>query len=80
MSIDFQVTFTANCDIEDAVVEYEALIDNGIGFDQAIYDAIEENLTCSKDGFNHIPKSVIEGFAHALRKRLGGVQLEMELD
>ena len=82
MTIDFQVTFTAKCDIEDAFNDFETIMEWSPDHDpdKAIYDAIEENLIVSRDAVEHLPQSVIEDFANALRKRIGGVQLEIELN
>jgi hypothetical protein len=85
MKVDFTVTYTAQCEIEDAFNDYEELISwensaNPVHADpeRAIYEAIEENLVCPRDAIEHLPQDVIEQFATALKQRIGGVQLEME--
>lgn len=83
MTIDFQVTFTANCDIEDAFNDFKTIMEWSCSDpdpDKAIYTAIEENLIVPRDAVEYLPQSVIEDFANALRKRIGGIQLEMELN
>ena len=82
MKVDFQVTFTAKCDIEDAFNDYQTITQyaDPADPDRAIYEAIEENLYCPIEAVEHLPQSVIEDFAKVLRTRIGGIQMEMELD
>lgn len=82
MKVDFQVTFTAKCDIEDAFNDYQTITEykDPADPDRAIYEAIEENLYCPREAIEHLPQSVIEDFAKTLRTRIGGIQMEMELD
>ena len=79
MKVDFQVTYTASCDIETAFNDYDELISwkkYHADPEQAIYKAINENLCCPQDV--DVPNEVIEKFATALKLRIGGVQMEME--
>lgn len=82
MKVDFQVTFTAKCDLDDAFDDYTTIMewDTYRDPDEVIYDVIERNLIVPKDASEHMPQSVIEEFAKALRIRIGGVQMWMELD
>ena len=82
MNVNFQATFTAECDIEEAFNDFETLMEWHKDLDphKAVYDAIEENLICfPKESAEYLPQEVIEKFADALRKRIGGVQMEMDL-
>ena len=83
MKVDFTVTYTASCDMEDAFNDYEELVSwknaanpAHANHERAIYEAINENLICPKDV--DVPDEVIEKFATALKVRIGGVQMEME--
>ena len=82
MKVDFTVTFTAKCDIEDAFNDYQTITQyaDPADPDRAIYEAIEENLVYPRDAGEYLPQSVIEDFATALRHRIGGIQMRMELD
>ena len=87
MKVDFPVTFTAKCDIEDAFNDFEAIIEYDYDketdeqtIDKVIYQAIEENMIVPKEATEYLPQSVVEEFANALRKRIGGVQLEMDIE
>ena len=79
MKVDFPVTYTASCDIEDAFDYYEQLISWKTYYadpEQAIYRAINEYLCCPQNV--DVPDEVIEKFVNALKLRIGGVQMEME--
>ena len=80
MTVDFQLTFTARCDLNDAFDDYNTMMEWNPDYDpnKAIYDAINENLICPQDV--DVPEDVFEQFAKALKTRIGGVQLEMELN
>lgn len=80
MKVDFQVTYTATCDIEEAVEDFNGDMDWNPDKDinKAIYDAVEENMRYPKEIDGDVPQFVIEQFATALRLRVGGVQTEME--
>ena len=82
MKVDFTVTFTAVCDIEDAFNDYQTITQypDPADPDRAIYEAIEKNLFCPREAIEYLPQFVVEDFAKALRTRIGGIQLEMELD
>ena len=82
MKVNFEVTFTAKCDMDDAFDDYNSIMEWNPQIDpnEAIYDAINENLIVSDDAFELTPQSVIETFANALRTRIGGVQMRMELN
>lgn len=78
MKVDFTITYTASCDMEDAFNDFEELIawKDPADPERAIYEAINENLICPQDV--DVPDEVIEKFAAALKQRIGGVQMEME--
>ena len=80
MKVDFQVTYSATCDIEEAVEQYKSDLkwDKSKDIDQTIYDAVEETMIYPHEIDGDVPQFVIEKFAEALRTRLGGIQLEME--
>lgn len=80
MKVDFQVTYTATCDIEEAVEQFNDDMewDSSKDINKAIYDAVEETMYYPKEIDGDVPQFVIEQFAAALRLRLGGVQTEME--
>lgn len=82
MKVDFQVTFTAMCDLNDAFDDYNTIMEWNpqMDPDKVIYDAIEGNLIVSNDASEYMPQSVIEEFASALRTRIGGIQMRMELE
>lgn len=80
MKVDFQVTYTATCDIEEAVEQFNDDMewDSSKDINKAIYDAVEEVMCYPKEIDGDVPQFVIEQFAAALRLRVGGVQTEME--
>lgn len=80
MKVDFQVTYTATCDIEEAVEEFQSDLewDPSKDINKAIYDAIERVMIYPREIDGDVPQFVIEQFANALRTRIGGVQTEME--
>ena len=76
MKIDFTVPYTAHIDIEEAFGEYETYYRCGYEVDEAVYNAIEDSIHYPRDV--ELPQEVIETAATALRKRIGGIQMEME--
>lgn len=76
MKIDFTVPYTARIDIEEAFREYEIYYQCGYEVDEAIYHAVEESIYYPHE--IELPQEVIETAVTALRKRIGGIQLEME--
>jgi len=79
MKVKYTREFEVECDLEQAEEDYreDFYWDPYIEPDRAIYDAIEANLMYDRDE-GDLPQDVIEQFATALRKRIGGVQMEME--
>lgn len=79
MDIKFTVTHSAYCDIDTAYEEYLDRKEYVSNFDpdREIYRAVNNNVISEYDD---VPRAVVEEFAKALRSRVGGVQLEMELD
>lgn len=80
MQVDFQTTYTARCDIDDALDDYNSTMDWNPDYDpvEAIQEAINENLICPNDV--EIPEEVFEQFVNALKMRIGGIQMKMGLD
>lgn len=79
MKVKYTKEFEVECDIEQAEEDYREDLywEPNMEPDKAIYDAIEANLIYARDE-GDLPQDVIEQFATALRKRIGGVQMEME--
>ena len=80
MKLKYTKEFEVECDMDQAEEDFHEIIywNPEMDFNRALYDAIEDNLVYYSDG--DIPQSVIEEFAQALRKRIGGIQIKMELD
>ena len=81
MKVTWTNTFTTDFDLDKAQEDFNYILywNPKADIDQAIYDAIEENW--GFDGEEYIDTNpAIEQCAQALRKRIGGVQLEMELN
>ena len=81
MNIEFTVKYVAYFDLEQAYYDYFAILDYSPDkdYDAAIYDAVEENLNWPTNQ-DEYPNEVVETAAAALRKQIGGIQMEMELD
>lgn len=80
MKVEWTNTFTADFDLDQAQQDFYDIMDCDPDKDPdtAIYDAVEDNWSC--DGEEYIDTSeAIEICAKALRERVGGVQLQMEL-
>lgn len=82
MKIEWTVTYQTDFDLEQAAEDYNLLIKHpyNIDPDKAIYDAVEANWACDWyiEEFSDTSPA-IEQCAEALRKRLGGVQMQMDL-
>lgn len=81
MKITWTNTFTADFDLDQAQQDFYDIMDwdPDKDPDSAIYDAVEANW--SFDGEEYIDTApAIEQCAKALRKRIGGVQIKMEVD
>lgn len=80
MEINFTITYVAHFDEEQAEEDfYSALWENpSIDPYKALYDAVEENLSWPRE-VDDCPNEVVETAATALRKRIGGIQLTMDL-
>ena len=80
MDIQFTVPYTAYFDLEQAIEDFHTDLFYKPKYDPdlAIYDAVEDNISYPV-GIEELPPEVIEIAAKALRKAVGGVQLEMEL-
>ena len=81
MIVTWTNTFTTNFDLDQAEEDYRYLLKWIPNKDPetAIYDAVEANWIC--DGEEYLDTTpAIEQCAKALRERIGGIQLEMELE
>ena len=81
MKVTWTNTFTVDFDLDQAQEDFREILYWNPNKDpeDAIYDAIEANWAC--DGEEYIDTSkAIETCAKALRERIGGVQLKMELN
>lgn len=80
MEINFTITYTAQFDEEQAEEDFRFIMEqNPEDPDKALYDAVEANLAWPRY-VDDCPDEVVETAATALRKRIGGIQLRMELD
>ena len=80
MKVTWTNTFTADFDLDQAQEDFNEIMywtpDTDV--DKAIYDAVEANWIC--DGEEHLDtSSAIEQCAKALRERIGGVQMRMDI-
>ena len=82
MKVTWTNTFTTEFDLDQAEEDFHFIMEqNPEDPDKAIYDAVEANWMCEWDIEEFGDTSpAIEQCADALRKRIGGVQLEMELN
>ena len=82
MKVTWTNTFTAEFDLDQAEEDFHFIMEqNPEDPDKAIYDAVEANWVCEWDIEEFGDTSpAIEQCADALRKRIGGVQMRMELD
>lgn len=81
MTITWTETFTTQFDIDQAVEDAEFNFANNsyLGQDKIIYNAVEDNMEFRDcDVIDYY--EAIEIAAKALRTRLGGIQMRMELD
>lgn len=82
MKIEWTATHQTDFDLEQAVEDYNLLIEHpyNVNPDKAIYCAVEANWVCDWDIEEFGDTSpAIEQCAKALRKRIGGVQMQMDL-
>lgn len=81
MKVTWTNTFTAEFDLDQAQEDFEHILywNPNTDIDKAIYDAVEANWYF---GYDEIvdANEAIEICAKALRERIGGVQMRMELD
>ena len=81
MIIEWANTFKVDFDLDQAQEDYNQIMywNPSTYAETAIYDAVEANWYC--DGEEYIDTNpAIEIAAKALRERIGGVQMKMELD
>ena len=81
MDIKFTVTYTADFDLIQAEQDFYEMLywDHNADIDKLLYSAVVENITWPTD-VDDLPDEVVETAETALRKRIGGIQLEMELN
>lgn len=82
MKVTWTNTFTTEFDLDQAEEDFRFIMEqNPEDPDKAIYDAVEANWVCEWDIEEFGDTSpAIEQCAKALRERIGGVQMRMELD
>lgn len=87
MKVTWTNTFSVDFDLDQAQEDFNHILwilsktNSEIDIDKAIYDAVEANWACDWDIEEYIDTApAIEQCAKALRNRIGGVQIEMELD
>ena len=83
MKVTWTNTFTVDFDLDQAQEDFNQILywNPDADIDKAVYDAVEANWACDWDIEEFGDTSpAIEQCAKALRKRIGGVQLEMELN
>lgn len=79
MKFPFQITYYVTFDIEEAHEDYLSYLDwHPKDYDGAIEFAVAENICCAHEV--DIPSATMKEIYNTLRKRIGGIQLEMELD
>lgn len=80
MEINFTITYTAQFDEEQAEEDFHTILWRipHTDPDKALYDAVEANLSWPRN-VDDCPNEVVETAATALRKCIGGIQLEMDL-
>lgn len=81
MKVTWTDTFEAEFDLDQAQEDFNFIMENyGTDIDTAIYKAVEANWNYG-DGQEFIDTTpAIKQCAKALRERIGGVQMKMELD
>lgn len=81
MIVKWTNEFQTNFDLDQAEEDFRHIFDWNpyADPDRAIYDAVYENFICDGEEYIDI-QPAIEICAKALRKRVGGVQVRMELD
>ena len=80
MEINFTITYIAQFDEEQAEEDFRTILwtNPNEDPDKAIYDAVEANISWPHE-VDDCPNEVVETAASALRKHIGGVQMEMDL-
>lgn len=81
MKVTWTATFSVDFDLDQAEEDFNFLLHRcpNRDIDALIYDAVEANWVF--EGEEYVDTNpAIEQCAKALRERIGGVQMEMELD
>lgn len=81
MDINFTIPYTAHFDLDQAEEDFCQILfwKPHANPDCAIYDAVDDNLDWPNNQ-DEYPNEVVEIAAKALRARVGGVQLKLDLD
>lgn len=81
MDIKFTLTYNAYFDLDQAAEDFREILywHPETDINKVLYDAVEENITWPTE-IDDLPNEVVETAATALRKRIGGTQIRMELD
>ena len=80
MDINFTITYIAYFDIDQATEDFREILywHPEEDMDRVLYNVVEDNITWPT-AVDDLPNEVVETAATALRKRIGGVQMKMEL-
>lgn len=81
MDIDFTITYTSHFDLDQAEADFRDMHywNPKANINKLLYDAVDQNITWPM-GVSDLPDEVMEIATNALIKRIGGIQIEMELD
>lgn len=81
MNINFTITYIAHFDLDQAVEDFHEMHywDPYGNVDKLLHKAIDQNITWSSN-VDDLPDEVINTAMQAMRLRIGGIQMEMELD
>lgn len=80
MKVIWTNTFSVDFDLDQAEEDFNQILywNPNANVDKAIYDAVEANWACAGEEYLDTAPA-IEQCAKALRKRIGGVQMQMKL-
>ena len=81
MDINFTLTYKAYFDLDQAEEDFHKMLywNPEEDINKILYDATEQNIIWPTT-IDDLPNEVVETAATALRKRIGGIQTEMNLD
>ncbi len=80
MDINFTITYKAYFDLDQAEEDFREMLywNPEDDINKILYDATEQNIVWPTD-IDDLPNEVVETAATALRQRIGGIQMQMEL-